>query len=165
MARQVTTAPKRLRPSAKAVVVHGGRLLVTRNRTPGDDGPDWHIFPGGGQHPGETLHTTLVREVREETGIEITAGPLLWIRELIIANRPERGELNPEEHALEFMFSCELVADRGDAHEEDQYQVSVEWISPDELDGLRFYPAALVPSLRSYLAGGEPGPVYMGDVD
>jgi len=30
----------RFRPSAKAVVVVDGRLLVTRNRTPGDSRPD-----------------------------------------------------------------------------------------------------------------------------
>lgn len=160
----MTRRAERFRPSAKAVVVVDGRLLVTRNRTPGDDRGDWFILPGGGQHPGETLDAALTREVREETGIEVHPGPLLWVRELIVARR-EDVPFDPAEHALELMFAAELVADHGDPSEADAYQQAVEWITGDELDGLRFYPAAVVPSLRSYLVGGPPGPVYLGDVD
>jgi 8-oxo-dGTP diphosphatase len=156
--------PERFRPSAKAVVVHDGRILVTRNRTPGDHRPDWYILPGGGQHPGETLDETLVREVREETGIEVRPGRLLWVRELIAALRPE-FPFDPADHAIEFMFEATFVADHGDAHEEDQYQQSVEWIAPGRLAELRFYPAAILPGLRALMTGGDPGLVYFGDVD
>jgi 8-oxo-dGTP pyrophosphatase MutT (NUDIX family) len=155
-------ATKRFRPSAKGVVVVDGRLLVTRNQTPADPGPDWYIFPGGGQNLGETLEATLVREVREETGIEVVPGPLLWVRELIVALRPD-WPFDPGDHVLEFMFAATHVADHGDAHQEDRYQVGVEWVGADDLADLRFYPAAVVPSLREYLDGGSPGPVYLGD--
>ncbi|MBI5156710.1 MAG: NUDIX domain-containing protein [Acidimicrobiia bacterium] len=155
---------ERFRPSAKAVVVRHGLLLTTRNRTPGDHRPDWYILPGGGQIPGETLDVALVREVREETGIEIVPGPLVWVRELIVALRAD-WPFDPGDHALEFMFAAEFVADHGDPSEADLYQQSVEWISPETLSTLRFYPATLVPALQSYLRGGPPGPVYLGDVD
>lgn len=155
---------ERFRPSAKAVVVRDGRLLTTRNRTPGDGRPDWYILPGGGQVPGETLDAALVREVREETGIEVVPGALLWVRELIVALR-EDPPFDPAEHALEFMFAAEFIADHGDPSEADLYQQAVEWITPEALSGLRFYPATLVPSLQSYLRGGPTGVVYLGDVD
>lgn len=161
----MTARSERFRPSAKGVVVRDGRLLVTRNRTPGDDGPDWHIFPGGGQHPGETIAAALVREVREETGIEIRPRRLLWVREVIVAQRTRPIPQNPAEHALELMFAADFVADHGDPTEEDAYQVGVEWVSPDDLPSLRFYPAAVVASLVSYLEGGPSGEVYLGDVD
>lgn len=156
--------PVRFRPSAKAVVVRDGKLLVTRNRTPGDHRPDWHIFPGGGQEPGETLDQALVREVREETGIEVRPGPLLWVRELIAAYRKE-FPFNPEEHAIEFMFAADYVADHGDPHEEDLYQEEVSWVTADELHSIRFYPAVLLPALVAYMGGEPPGPMYLGDVD
>lgn len=156
--------PERFRPSAKAVVVRDGRVLVTRNRTPGDPRPDWHIFPGGGQRPGETLDAALVREVREETGIEVRPGRLLWVRELIAARRRE-FPFDPADHALEFMFQAEFVADHGDPHEEDTYQQAVAWVSIAELEDLRFYPAAVVPALRSLLAGHVVSLEYFGDVD
>ena len=155
---------ERFRPSAKAVVIRDGLLLTTRNRTPGDARPDWYILPGGGQIPGETLDVALVREVREETGIEVVPGPLLWVRELIIALRHD-PPFDPAEHALEFMFQAEFVADHGDPSEADLYQQAVEWIAPKALSELRFYPATLIPALQSYLRGGPTGVVYVGDVD
>ena len=157
----------RFRPSAKGVVVVDDRVLVTRNQTPGEGGPDWHIFPGGGQRPGETLHGALVREVREETGIEVMPGRLLWVRELIIALRSEWpfDAHGSGDHALEFMFEATFVHDHGDAYEEDLYQTAVEWVTPDELAALRFYPAGLVPVLRTYVSSGESGLVYLGDID
>ena len=155
---------QRFRPSAKGVVVVGGRLLVTRNQTPVDPGPDWYIFPGGGQHLGETLGDTVVREVREETGFEVTAGPLLWVRELIVALRAD-WPFDPGDHVLEFMFAATYVEDHEDAHEVDIHQVGVEWVAADELANLRFYPSAVVPALQEYIKGGGSGPVYLGDAD
>lgn len=165
MARPVKGGPtKRFRPSAKGVVIVDGRLLVTRNQTPADPGPDWYIFPGGGQHLGETLEATLVREVREETGVEVTAGPVLWVRELIVARRSD-WPFDPGDHVLEFMFAATYVGNHDDAHEQDVYQVGVEWVTADDLADLRFYPSAVVPALREYMNGGSSGPIYLGDTD
>lgn len=156
--------PKRFRPSAKAVVVVDGRLLVTRNRTPGDARPDWHIVPGGGQRPGETLHEALVREVAEETGFEVVPGRLLWVRELIAARRTE-FPFDPEDHAIEVMFAATPTGVVSEPSEVDSYQQEVVWVTGPELERIRFYPASLVPAIRRYMTGGDPGPVYLGDVD
>lgn len=154
---------RRLRPSAKAVVIVDGTVLVTRNRTPGENRPDWFILPGGGQHPGENLHEALVREVREETGIEVTPGRLLWVRELNVVPHVD-WPFDPRDHCIEFMFDAEFVADHGDAHEADQYQVSVEWLTPADLFELRFYPTAILPSLAALVDGDPPELEYLGDV-
>lgn len=154
------SVPERFRPSAKAVVVVDGRVLVTRNQTPGDP-PDWYIFPGGGQRPGESLEAALVREVREETGIEVAPGPLLWVREVVLARHLDIPG-DPTEHAIEFMFAARFVADHGDPSEEDAYQVAVEWVEVGQLAALRFYPAEVAPWLASLAAGGGTGPVYLG---
>lgn len=64
--------PPRACPTRTTVVQHSGRVLLLRR--PADDfmGGIYEL-PSGKVDPGEDLHTALVREVREETGLDITA--------------------------------------------------------------------------------------------
>lgn len=54
---------------AIALIIEGGKVLVARRR------PDVHVggcweFPGGKRQPGETWESCLLRELREELGVE-----------------------------------------------------------------------------------------------
>jgi 8-oxo-dGTP pyrophosphatase MutT (NUDIX family) len=75
----------RERQSARVVLLDPeGRVALMRGRLPGaapDDLGAWFTV-GGGLEPGETLAEAAVREVREETGLEVTEiGPVVWLRE------------------------------------------------------------------------------------
>lgn len=64
-----------------AVVVHDGSLLVVR-RGHGPAAGEWSV-PGGRVEWGETLAEAVVREVREETGLECVCGELLgWVERI-----------------------------------------------------------------------------------
>jgi 8-oxo-dGTP pyrophosphatase MutT (NUDIX family) len=155
--------PSRLRPSAKAVVVKDGRVLVNHHR-PSNGEAEWFGFPGGGQRPGETLADALRREVAEETGCVVEPIRLLWVRELIVALRPQLP-FDPADHAIEFMFESRLIDDRGVATAVDTDQVGTAWLSPDDIVGREFFPRALAATVAGFLRGGPTGPVYLGDVD
>jgi len=59
----------------------GGVLLVAnRRRIDGVPRAVWDL-PGGGVEAGETLHEALVREMREETGLVVEPGALLFVQE------------------------------------------------------------------------------------
>jgi 8-oxo-dGTP diphosphatase len=52
----------------------GRMLLILRGHEPGKG--LWSV-PGGRIEPGETDEEAVIREVREETGLAVTCGPLL----------------------------------------------------------------------------------------
>lgn len=76
----MTSAMKRERPSSRLLVVDPqGRVLLFRFQFDRDgDWKGWTFWatPGGEKEPSETFEACAVRELREETGIEIAdAGP------------------------------------------------------------------------------------------
>ena len=65
----------RVRCVGAVIKDRGNRLLlIKRGHEPGAG--LWSL-PGGRIEPGETDQQALVREVREETGLAVTAGPLV----------------------------------------------------------------------------------------
>ena len=60
-----------------AVIERGGRILVSQ-RGPGAGQAGRWEFPGGKREPGEGDADALARELREELGVDLEIGPLLW---------------------------------------------------------------------------------------
>ena len=68
-----------------AVIACEGRWLMIR-RAEGIKAAGWWCFPGGGIEPGEDPRAALVREIREEVGLDIEVGRQVWQWE-----RPDGG--------------------------------------------------------------------------
>lgn len=82
-----------------ALIFHGGRLLITQRHAKSHLGGLWE-FPGGKRETDETFEECLVREIREELGVEISVGKLF---EEIYHDYPEKSV------HLKF-FLCRLVS-------------------------------------------------------
>jgi ADP-ribose pyrophosphatase YjhB (NUDIX family) len=64
----------------RALIWHGDRVIVARESRQGR----LHLtLPGGRPRPHETVVEALAREVREETGLEIQVGRLLYVAECV----------------------------------------------------------------------------------
>ncbi|MCB9893904.1 MAG: NUDIX domain-containing protein [Planctomycetes bacterium] len=139
----------KLRNSAKGVVIHEGRVLLTRCV---DDTGDWYCCPGGGQEPGESLAEAVRRECEEETGALVNVGEMLCVLEF--------HDHRNATHAIEFYFACTLEGGEiGMGDVPDSGQVAVEWLDPRQLAKIDLRPSDLAP-LISELKGFK----YLGDV-
>jgi 8-oxo-dGTP pyrophosphatase MutT (NUDIX family) len=63
-----------LNRSAVIVIKDGKILLMYRVK----NGEEYWVFPGGGQEEGETTDQTAIREIKEETTIDVNINRLLY---------------------------------------------------------------------------------------
>lgn len=71
--------PKSPRLAVRAIIVEAGRLLVV-NAWPDGQSP-LMCAPGGGVEVGSSLPDNLIREVHEETGLDIDVGDVCLVNE------------------------------------------------------------------------------------
>ena len=65
------------------ILVEEDRLLIIRQDMP--DGRQWYL-PGGQLEPGETIEKGIIREMREETGLEVAMEKLLAVSDTSFRN-------------------------------------------------------------------------------
>ncbi len=151
----------RIRNSAKAIIIHDGRILLICNR---DRDGDYYILPGGGQNHGESLREALRRELMEEIGASVQIGDLKLVRDYIGTNH-EFAAYDGEAHQVELMFECQVDPSYTPASGKtpDVTQTGVVWVALSELAGHRLYPKVLSHILKNGISGL--GCAYLGDVN
>jgi 8-oxo-dGTP diphosphatase len=127
-----------------AAVVDGRRVLVAQRSGGPYDGL-WE-FPGGKVEPGESDLSALVRECREELGVEVA--PQAFLGEVLLDGRVGGGE--PGTSTLRVWWA-RPAGGEPTAHEHAQ----LRWVGADELDGLDWIAAdrPLLPAVRKLLTG------------
>jgi 8-oxo-dGTP diphosphatase len=71
------------RVSVYAVIIEEGKVLLAHRND-----IDWWNLPGGGMEAGETVEEAMIREVREETGLEVAVERLVGVY-----SKPQKNEV------------------------------------------------------------------------
>ncbi|HSR85420.1 MAG TPA: NUDIX domain-containing protein [Streptosporangiaceae bacterium] len=137
-----------------------GRILLFRAVLPSRADSHWWELPGGGIEPGETYQQAAIREIREETGLEISAaqvGPPRWRRTATWTARAIRRLQHEVVVAVDIDADAPPVADGGRTAEEAEEYVDARWWEVAEVlaSTERFYPGRLPDLLPAFLAGAE----------
>jgi len=126
VAERPVRRPKKKVPHQEIVVAaiaRDGYYLVGRRPAEGLLGGLWE-FPGGKVEPGETHATALVRECREELGVEVTVGGLVAC--VAHAYTHLKVTLN--------VYRCELI----DGEPAPATHTELRWVAPDGFKDLAF---------------------------
>ena len=114
-----------------AVIFDGDRvLLVQRGREPLKG--EWSL-PGGAVEIGETLEAALVREVREETSLDVVVGPVVDVLDSIRRDAGGRAEY----HYIIIDYACRVRGGTPTAAACGTDAADVRWVPVDELDRYR----------------------------
>jgi 8-oxo-dGTP pyrophosphatase MutT (NUDIX family) len=106
--------PPTHRVGAFAIVTDDrGRVLISRRIDSG-----WYNLPGGGVEPHESVPEGLIREVQEETGLEVEIGRMVGLYS------------KPQKHEVVLTFAASVVG--GTLQPSDEADVH-EWVAVDQL--------------------------------
>ncbi|MGW0247967.1 NUDIX hydrolase [Nocardia goodfellowii] len=111
-----------------------GRILMI-HRTDND----LYSIPGGGLEAGETVSQAVVREVKEETGIDVRVTGLIGVfsnPDHVIAYSD--GEVRQE---FSIAFTAEPVGGQLRTSSESK---SVQWVAPEDIKSLDIHPSILL---------------------
>lgn len=115
------------RPSVRGIIVRDGKLAMMHSMK-----YNYYKLPGGGIEGEETLVDTLIREVREESGLVVIPDT---IREFGYVRRIEKGKIEDIFVQENYYFLCEaevnIVSQELDDYEADE-KFTLEFVSIED---------------------------------
>lgn len=123
-----TEYPEAPRVAIGALVFRDGRLLVVERGKPPAEGI-WAL-PGGSVELGETLAQAVEREVLEETGVVVRAGPVVYTFDAVVRDDDGRVRF----HYVIVDLECEFI--RGEPVAGDDV-TAARFVSREEFATLR----------------------------
>jgi 8-oxo-dGTP diphosphatase len=108
-----------------AVILDAGRVLLIKRAHEPLKG-EWSL-PGGAVDAGETLEASVAREVFEETGLEVSVGPVVEVLDSIRHDADGRVEY----HFVIVDYLCRVLAGTAAAGSD---AAELEWTSVTDLE-------------------------------
>lgn len=129
---QIPVADLQWRPSAYGIVIKDGKVLMSKQFG------DSYDLPGGGVDLGEDLKAAVIREIKEETGIDVIDPRNLGVENSYFHSAHGNKK---SYHSILVYYSCtfkggELSKDGFDDYEK-KYAELAEWVPIESIDDLK----------------------------
>ena len=134
-----------------AIIIEGDKILLVKHRK---YGKTYWLLPGGGVDFGETIGETVVREVKEETNLDIELDKIVFLNDSLPPDN--------HRHVVNIYFTARVVG--GELKREEGTLIEdVRFVPMAELPDLLFYPD-IRPELLAAYRDGFPVAKYLGNV-
>lgn len=129
--------------ATKAFIIHKGKVLLLRESNTYQDGTKAGLFDvvGGRVTPGEKFDQSLLREVKEETGLAVKIGKPFFVNESWPVVRGEQWQI------IRIFFEC--IADSDTVQLSEDHDTFI-WIDPRKYKKVKLIDN-LLPVFESYL--------------
>ena len=158
------------RNAARVVLVADGRVLLQQGFDPGrPEAGSWWLTPGGGLNDGESAEDGAVREVLEETGLQLSPvqlGPVIATR--VASFEFERRRFRQSESFFAVSVEAFTPQHHGWDEVEQRALLGHRWWTVDELRATdeAVYPSELADVVQAVLDGTLTTPIRLsGDPD
>jgi len=133
--------PRAARVAAYALLHNADHGVLLVHAGPGTTWAGRRILPGGGAEHGEDLAETVIREVAEETGLEVVVDAVVAVTSDVVDSVPR------QQHLWTVRLVCDARVVGGSLRAEvEGSSDGVRWFTPDELAS-----TPLVPFVREVL--------------
>ena len=94
---------------------------------------DYYLLPGGGLERDETIEECVLREVKEEIGLDVKVKTLAYYEDVV----------SKDDHTLHLIFKCEIVGGKIENLDPDKKVKEIVFVDEDEFKKVKFFPKKL----------------------
>ncbi|EKE10889.1 MAG: MutT/NUDIX family protein [uncultured bacterium] len=123
------------RPSVYGLMIKDEKILLARQW-------DGYDFPGGAIEINEGIQDALVREIKEETGLDVKPGKIITAENCFF-KMPAKGNYV---NSILLYYLCDVIggelSDKNFSENEKSYASMPEWVNISDLDKIKLYSSA-----------------------
>ncbi len=131
-AREMIVSNIVFRPSVYGIIIQDGKILMSAYKDGGYD------FPGGGVEIHESIKDALIRECKEETGLDVRVGDIVECQSMFYSPM----NIDVGWNAIAMFFECSVIGGKLSAEylepREKKYMKQARWIPIKDIDNIVF---------------------------
>ena len=141
-----------VRPSI--LILRNNKILLLKYNY---NGNDVYGLPGGNPDSDETLHNTLIRELREELKIDVKVNEMVFVGEVTIPGKRKA--------TLHCVFRGEVTGGTPETNPDETSALGYTWMAVEDLDSLNIYPN-IGKHIKSYVHNEQKTEnIYIGQIE